>query len=133
MKCSYHHNIDAIGLCRYCLRGVCPECAAEFPEGLACRGKHEESAKQLQSYVDSYAQRQSAHRNEIKRYSNQVILTTCFYLLIGGTLAAIGLRQAEDAIGLLSRIGFFIMGLALVNLVYGYSQRPRKFTTKSSA
>jgi hypothetical protein len=41
MKCFYHPQADAVGTCKNCQRGLCPACAAERAEGLACRGRCE--------------------------------------------------------------------------------------------
>ncbi len=36
MNCSYHNDKPAVGICKNCQRGLCPECAVETPSGLAC-------------------------------------------------------------------------------------------------
>jgi hypothetical protein len=41
MNCFYHHERSAVGICKNCQRGLCPECAAEVPDGLACVEKCE--------------------------------------------------------------------------------------------
>jgi hypothetical protein len=35
MKCYYHHEVDAVGLCKSCSKGICPECAFDVGGGLA--------------------------------------------------------------------------------------------------
>jgi hypothetical protein len=47
MNCSYHHERTSIGLCRFCMRGLCAACAADFEAGLACKGRHEEAVARL--------------------------------------------------------------------------------------
>ncbi len=51
MKCFDHQKIDAVGLCRYCFKGLCNECASEFEDGIACKGRCEEKAKDVASLV----------------------------------------------------------------------------------
>ena len=29
MKCFNHHEHDAVGVCKYCMKGVCEQCATE--------------------------------------------------------------------------------------------------------
>jgi len=41
MKCFYHQETEAVGLCYYCNRGLCAECAMEYTRGLACRNRCE--------------------------------------------------------------------------------------------
>lgn len=45
MNCFYHPSAPAVGLCKSCQRGLCPECAVELPRGLACRGRCAEDAR----------------------------------------------------------------------------------------
>jgi len=51
MKCFYHQTTDAVGICRNCSRGVCPACAAEIADGLACRGICETEAAAISRLV----------------------------------------------------------------------------------
>ena len=43
MNCFNHPDKPAVGLCKNCYKGLCAECAAALPDGLACadtcRGK----------------------------------------------------------------------------------------------
>ncbi|MFO0880392.1 MAG: hypothetical protein U0840_23855 [Gemmataceae bacterium] len=47
MKCFYHQDRDAVGLCQSCGRGLCLGCAADLTEALACQGKCERSVHRL--------------------------------------------------------------------------------------
>jgi len=51
MKCFYHPNADAIGLCKHCQRGLCPACGAERDGGLACRDRHETDVDQVTALI----------------------------------------------------------------------------------
>ncbi len=42
MKCFNHHQIEAVGICIKCNKGLCPECAEDTETGLYCKGKCEE-------------------------------------------------------------------------------------------
>ena len=42
MKCFHHPERDAVAVCKSCHRGLCPDCAADVPPGVACRGKCED-------------------------------------------------------------------------------------------
>jgi hypothetical protein len=52
MKCFYHENSEAVGLCKYCSRGICRDCAAERPGGVACKGSHEEKVDLISSLIE---------------------------------------------------------------------------------
>lgn len=47
MKCFTHQQVDALGVCRSCLKGVCVDCAIDIGDGIACRDSCEEKAKEI--------------------------------------------------------------------------------------
>jgi hypothetical protein len=38
MRCFHHRDVEAVGLCKACYRGICGGCASEVEGGLACHG-----------------------------------------------------------------------------------------------
>jgi hypothetical protein len=51
VNCYYHNDRPAVGLCKNCYRGLCPECAGGTAEGLACPGDCEEALLRLDEMV----------------------------------------------------------------------------------
>ena len=47
MKCFVHNEIDAIGICKRCNKGLCSECAVDLGKGLACKGPCENDVQKL--------------------------------------------------------------------------------------
>lgn len=47
MKCFYHNNKDAVGICKSCQKGLCTDCAVDLGKGLACKNYCEEEVKGL--------------------------------------------------------------------------------------
>jgi len=41
MRCFNHQDHEAVGCCKACGKGLCPDCAADLGHALACRGSHE--------------------------------------------------------------------------------------------
>ena len=41
MHCFYHSDVDAVGLCKACGKGLCRPCAVDLGEGLACQNSCE--------------------------------------------------------------------------------------------
>src|SRR5437762_5766948 len=39
MKCFNHPNVDAVGICKSCGRGLCRECIAEVDLACSCKGR----------------------------------------------------------------------------------------------
>jgi hypothetical protein len=89
LKCFYHHDADAVALCKNCARGLCPQCAAEVLDGLACRGKCEQAAGALAQLVKRNSQISP-------KASGQYILTGWFYVLLGVGCGYTGLFTFED-------------------------------------
>jgi hypothetical protein len=52
MKCYYHPDRDAVGSCKACSKGLCPECAVDVGRGLACREQCESYVRALIALVD---------------------------------------------------------------------------------
>lgn len=51
MHCFIHTDREAVGICKSCCKGLCPECAADLEHSLACKGRHEEAVERLYSMV----------------------------------------------------------------------------------
>jgi len=41
MNCFYHSETPAVGICKNCNRGICPSCASELDNGIACKSRCE--------------------------------------------------------------------------------------------
>lgn len=51
MKCYIHHNVDAVGICKNCQKGICPDCATDVGDGLACKNTCVEKVKSLNEVI----------------------------------------------------------------------------------
>jgi hypothetical protein len=60
MNCFNHRDKPAIGICQSCGKGLCEECLAELPNGLACKGLCEKKRAMIDQMVESTMQ--SANR-----------------------------------------------------------------------
>ncbi len=47
MKCFNHPQIDAVGLCTACNRGLYADCAVDMERGLACKDRCEHEVRRL--------------------------------------------------------------------------------------
>ena len=68
MKCFYHQDRDAVGVCKSCERGVCSECAVDLGKGLACKDRCEDDAngslKEMEDALDEAIIRESRQEAE---------------------------------------------------------------------
>lgn len=57
MKCFYHPDREAVGICSACSKGLCAGCATDMGRGLACRDRCEPEVRRLRDLRDfSFAQ-----------------------------------------------------------------------------
>jgi hypothetical protein len=86
MNCFYHPDKPAIGLCKYCQRGLCTSCAAIVDDVIACKNRHEDEVRQLE---------QLAARNlfQSKRVRSSYMRNAIFYGLVGLLFAGFGFIQ----------------------------------------
>ena len=105
MNCFYHPDNPAIGLCKYCQRGLCTECAAVVDDVLACTHRHEDEVHQLE---------QLAARNlfQSKRVGASYMRNAIFYGLVGVLFAGFGIMQYRF-LGL-QAVFFIMIGLFLL-------------------
>ncbi len=66
MKCYYHHENDAVAICKSCSRALCEPCAADVHPGTACVNRCEEDVEELNIVIDkskaSYQKAGKAYR-----------------------------------------------------------------------
>lgn len=83
MKCYYHHDRDAVGTCKSCARGLCPECAAELPNAIGCRGRCEDEVRSLNRII-------GRNKTAYEKTSGAYVRTAVFYAALGALLVAAG-------------------------------------------
>ena len=52
MRCYYHQDRDAVGLCKSCGKGLCADCQTDLGQGLACKGRCEARVRDLIALID---------------------------------------------------------------------------------
>ena len=115
MNCFYHPTQPAIGLCKYCQRGLCTDCAAVMDDVLDCKGRHEDEVHQLE---------QLAARNlfQSKRVGSAYNRNAIFYGLVGVLFTGFGLIQfrflGQQAVFFIL-IGLFLLYAASANYFEG--------------
>ena len=50
MKCFYHPDKDAIGICYHCSRALCADCLTNYQRGLACKRRCERPVSLLLAF-----------------------------------------------------------------------------------
>jgi hypothetical protein len=105
LVCYYHTDKQAVGLCKYCQRGLCSDCVASAGDSLACRNLHEEQVRAMEALM---------HRNilQSQRVRSVYIRNAIFYGIVGSLFTAFGLSQL-NWLGL-QAVVYMMIGLALL-------------------
>ena len=111
MRCFYHQDKEAVGSCKSCGKGLCPDCAADVGKGLACRGRCEEDVRAVVALIDRNIKLspQTARILESGRKIRSSAAT--FNLVTGVIFVAWGITDTE-------RFSFIIV-LGVCFLAYG--------------
>jgi hypothetical protein len=72
MRCFYHHDAEAIAICKSCSRGVCADCAADVPPGTACINRCEKDVEALNVVMQ---RAQNAYQKTGNAYRRNAIAT----------------------------------------------------------
>ena len=118
MVCYYHTDKAAVGLCKYCQRGVCADCAALAGDSLACKGLHEEQVEEMESLMQK-------NILQSKRVGSDYVRNTIFYGIVGILFAGFGLSQLRW-LGLQAVI-YLLIGLALLYAAIANYLESRKY------
>lgn len=105
MNCYYHRDKPAIGLCKYCQRGLCSECSANAGDSLACKGLHEEQVQRMEGLMQQ-------NLLQSKRLGSDYLRNTIFYGVVGILFTGFGISQLRW-LGL-QAVVYLMIGLALL-------------------
>jgi hypothetical protein len=102
MNCFNHPDIPAVGICKYCQKGLCKDCAIDSGYGIACK-YHRENVKTQTIQTDS---KQTLQNTEILILEIPRFFFGIFLILLGYSKGADG--KFIMAIGIL---GFWLFML----------------------
>ena len=105
MICYYHPDKPAVGVCKYCQRGLCSECASPAGDSLACRSLHEEHVRGMEALMQK-------NILQSKRIGSDYLRNTIFYGVVGVLFTVFGASQLQW-LGW-QAIVYLMIGLALL-------------------
>lgn len=113
MKCFKHHDQDAVGQCKHCYKGLCPQCAADTGNGLACKDEHEKDVEFIHSLIENSKKAYSASRSSI-------LMSNLFLLVLGALFIGFGYFLQKDSFLIWMGIAFigYWAALAVYNSAY---------------
>jgi hypothetical protein len=105
LVCYYHPDRPAVGLCKYCQRGLCSDCAAPSGDSLACKNLHEEQVRAMELLLQK-------NLLQSKRAGSDYVRNAIFYGIVGILFTAFGSSQLRF-LGL-QAVVYLLIGLALL-------------------
>lgn len=83
MKCYYHHQSDAVAICKSCGRGLCPECEADVGPGSACKQRCENDVKDLNTIIQRSKSAYQKTGAVYKRSAMALLVMGIIFIFIG--------------------------------------------------
>lgn len=108
MNCYNHPEASAIGLCKVCSKGLCPECSVDLDHSLACKNKHEGKAESLDMII-------STNTKAYEQAPGNSLIMPAFFVFMGAVIAGYcwylgkGFANSSSIMGL----GFIFFGVLI--------------------
>jgi len=117
MRCFYHQDREAVGVCKSCGKGLCPECAVDLGKGLACRGRCEADAQAVIQLIEQnvrhmdVVERALQGRRSVLQQSSSTRYATGLFLAVAGAIFTITGSVEELPFAFALGIAFLIFGV----------------------
>ncbi len=121
MLCFHHQDRQAIGACKVCNRGLCPNCATDLGHSLACKEVHEQLAEDSHALLlRATTIQQTAGRSKF--------IAPAFFGFMGVVFMGAGMRESarDSSFPLAMGAGFIVFAaitLALNLRAYGRTKK----------
>ncbi|MHA1755570.1 MAG: hypothetical protein ACTSVV_02285 [Promethearchaeota archaeon] len=108
MKCYYHPQKDAVGICKTCNRGICSDCLAQDCNSIACKD-HCEQVKELDNFIET--------NKTIHEKIGAVYALNAFIYLVSGMILLIAGFTFRNLLGI-----YIMIPLGTVFMISAYLQ-----------
>lgn len=112
MKCFYHHESSAVGICKNCYRGICEKCVAEVGDSIACLNRCEPKTKAVMALVERNLEISGKYPGGYRLTGVAYYRTTLFYFLMGVLFLFFGIYDRN------SPASIFMKSFGILVLVY---------------
>jgi hypothetical protein len=83
VKCFYHHQNDAIALCKSCSRALCIECAADVHPGTACLNRCEQDVAAVNIVIERSRTAYQKTGTAYRRNAVAILMAGVAFLSVG--------------------------------------------------
>jgi hypothetical protein len=116
VNCFYHPGVCAVGICKSCGKGLCPDCATDLGKGLACRNQCEADVTALRELTARNIRNAPAYERIVRSNRGAQYAGATFFILTGSVFAALpidhyltGQFEAFDLFPLILGVLFFAL------------------------
>ena len=103
MRCFRHQDKEAIGTCKACGKGVCPECVVTLPLGLVCSKECETRILEIAATFKKSIADSAKTRDKIRNSRLSLIIIAIIFgigfLVFGFTSASSSSRPGDVLVG----------------------------------
>jgi cytochrome c biogenesis protein CcdA len=118
MRCFVHHDQEAVGTCRVCNKGLCPDCVVDLGHAISCRGACEREAEKI--HAQSIHSRAILSAQQRNRFLGPVLFIFLGLVIsgLGLSVSSLGLSHHDPSfiIAITGGVGCIIFGLVLLAL-----------------
>jgi hypothetical protein len=113
MHCYRHNPAPAVGVCKTCFKALCPDCAVDVGNGLACRGECEQKVNELNEMWEKSARIYGVGSHKSRIPSTGVLLWGLMSFVMWTLFAYAYFRRGEFDMSSLMMALFFTIALGL--------------------
>ena len=113
MNCYRHQPLSAVGVCKTCFKALCPDCAVDVGNGLACKGECEQKVLELNQMWEQSAKIYGIGAHQSRIPSSGVLLWGLMSLAMWAVSAFAYFRNGEVDVGSSVMAVFFTAALGL--------------------
>ncbi|NKF21209.1 hypothetical protein [Solimonas marina] len=110
MHCFTHQDVEAVGVCKACYKGLCTQCASDLGLGLACKGEHEQFVEATNALLS-----RSIRISSINKHGSFVV--PGFYAFLGAAFLLSGIITKTKASPFSIAMGCGFVVFAIITLV----------------
>lgn len=114
MKCYNYNEVDVLGTCKACSKGICKQCLTDVGNGIACTATCIEEVEQINQLVEK-------NKTIYKRTAKANIRRGIFYSITGFAFIFINLQTRTDD-NFLFFVGTLLIFLGFYSAYTGYTQ-----------
>lgn len=108
MKCFNHIHLDAVGICKSCFKGICPECVIEVEGNVSCKGRCEEKIKIDQELFEKSRLLIQRNPQTYQRTAEAYYKNALIYFLFGFVFLGLGIFTFNLESKILSYFGISV-------------------------